>query len=195
MVSNEQVLDREEWNDPAALRELVQRMRPHCLRTLVERFTQMTPEKRDILDDADSLLFEWSVAPDRRTLLPRGAGLGSVAFRVVSQVVQKRLRAEGRHAAIVQELAREGETVTDGAAAIHFDTEAIAGIVLALPATHREVLVAKLRFERGEGPDLAEALGVDAVTARRRLCRARLVLATALKQNRLIEPQEVAHGG
>jgi DNA-directed RNA polymerase specialized sigma24 family protein len=83
---------------------------------------------------------------------------------------------------------------TSGAIA-PIDTAAIAGIVLALPATHREAIVAKLRFERGEGPELAEALGVDAVTARRRLCRARLVLATALKQNRLIEPQEVAHGG
>jgi DNA-directed RNA polymerase specialized sigma24 family protein len=192
--TDDQLIEAVIRRDGRALRELLRRLRPHCRGTLWDRYKTLGSVQADILDEAESLLFEWTLEPRARERFRPGESLGALAFRLVAEVVRQRIRPEQRQAKIAAYLAAESEGDSAPPPEASFGTEAIEEALVALPEAHRRVIVAEVRFQRGEGPPLAEALGVTMGAARVRLHRARTLLFKALVDKGLIDPQEKIHG-
>ncbi len=166
--------------DSRALRAFLLQLRPHCVQKLFDRFGYLEAEQAEILDDAESLLFEWSLSVNARRHLPEGESLGKLAFRLLAEVVRRHRRAEKSHARLVRSLTAS-PVVSQVVPAPTFETEAIVALIASLPQVHREALTAEVCFQRDGQPRPAEAMGVSEGTARVRLVRARLALVRALK--------------
>jgi DNA-directed RNA polymerase specialized sigma24 family protein len=186
-IETEQLLERVIEGNARALRELLVRIRPHSLQVIWDRFARLGHEAEDILDEAESLLFEWSLGRDARERLLRGESLGKLAFRLVWEVVRRRRRDKQRQVDLAGEVVTHVASHSVDPPASGFGIEAIVAVILTLPETHREVLLAEARCQLGEGPPLAEALGVLPGTARSRLKRARAFLLPALAERGLSE--------
>lgn len=87
------------------LRQLLTLLRPLCLRHLRSRLGRNPHDAGDILDEGESLLFEWSAHSEPRRLLPRGEPLGRLAWRLMREVLQRRARQERRHREIAASVA------------------------------------------------------------------------------------------
>jgi DNA-directed RNA polymerase specialized sigma24 family protein len=181
------LIERVLRGDSHALRSLLIRLQPYFVQKIFDRFAHLAAQHSDILDEAESLLFEWSVAPRARELLPKGETLGTLAFRLVSQVARQRSRQQIHDARLAVALRAEAGKASVEPPAAGFGSGAIVALILALPDTHREVLLAEAGSQLGEGPSLAEALGVKPGAARMRLQRARAVLLRALRESGLSE--------
>jgi DNA-directed RNA polymerase specialized sigma24 family protein len=179
--------------DSEALRELLQRLRPRCKGTLWDRFHALGHLQADILDEAESLLFEWALAPDAGAQVRSGESLGALAFRLVHEVVRRRAREERRQAQLVSLFSAELDEPAVPPPEAAYGTAAIEEVIDSLSEEQREVISAEVRFQRREGPPVFEALGITVITARTRLCRARAALYRALVDKGLIEPQEKTH--
>jgi DNA-directed RNA polymerase specialized sigma24 family protein len=193
-VSNDQLLRGTMRGDGRALRELLRRLRPHTQATLWDRFGNLGGAQAEILDDAESLLFEWSIDPRASELLRARESLGALAFRLVLEVVRRKARAQRRQDRIAAELSQSLDTPSVEPPQPTFGTGAIEETLMALPAVHREVLIAETNFQCGEGPPPAQVLHTSDGAARVRLCRARTVFYRALVDKGLIDPQEKVHG-
>jgi DNA-directed RNA polymerase specialized sigma24 family protein len=181
--------------DSRALRELLLRLRPHCLQVLWDRFARLGDAETEILDDAESLLFEWSLGADARERLVRGESLKKLAFRLVWQVARDKERGEQRHQRLGNALAGAGDAAGVDPPAPGFGMGVVFTVVLALAETHREVLIAEARCQFGKGPPLEEALGLKPSAARMRLQRARAALVRALRDRGMGEllDEETVH--
>ncbi len=177
--------------DSRALRDLLVRLRTHCTQILWDRFARLGDTEAEILDDTESLLFEWSVGPRARERLPKGETLGALAFRLVSQVTRQKQRQDQRQERLVTDVPSDGDAHADPPAA-GFGTDGIVAVIEALPEFYRNVLVGEVRFQQGLGPPLDELLSVSRGAARVRLTRARAVLLRALRErglSELIDPE------
>jgi DNA-directed RNA polymerase specialized sigma24 family protein len=183
----DRLLERVLRDDVHALRELLVLLRPHCMQVLWDRFAQLGDAEADILDEAESLLFEWSQGPKARDRLERGDTLGKLAFRLVWQVSRDRLRQAQRQERLIEEVLAEGGVASCDPPAPGLGTAALLAVIAALPETCRDVLEAEVAFQHGNGPPLAEALSVSPGAARVRLTRARAVLNRALREKKLSE--------
>jgi hypothetical protein len=186
-TDSDQLLEGLLRGDSSSLRELLVRLRPHCLQVLWERFARLGAAEAEILDEAESLLFEWSLGPGARERLLRDEPLSKLAFRLVWEVARQKLREGEHHERLTGEVRASGAEISVDPPAPGFGTEAIVAVLLALPATHGEVLAAEARHQQGLGPPIAEALTVEPVAARVRLTRARAALARALYERGLGE--------
>jgi DNA-directed RNA polymerase specialized sigma24 family protein len=192
-ATDEQLIAGTIRGDAEALRELLQKLRPRCKGTLWDRFRTLGRLQADILDEAESLLFEWALAPDARERFRPNESLGALAFRLVHEVVQRRVREERRQARLASAFSAELEESVVPPPEAAYCTEAIEEVIDSLSEEQREVITAEVRFQRREGPPVFEALGITVITARTRLCRARAALYRALVDKGLVEPQENPH--
>ncbi len=186
-IRTEKLIEGVLRGDSRALREFLLRLRPQCMRVLWERFARLGDAEAELLDEAESLLFEWSVGPDARERLLRGEPLSKLAFRLVWQVARDRLRADQRQERLIAGASAEAEGSSEPPPVASYGLAALQAVILALPATHRDTLVAEARFQQGKGPPPAEALAIEPVAARVRLHRARAVLLRALSERGLGE--------
>jgi DNA-directed RNA polymerase specialized sigma24 family protein len=180
--------------DPRALRELLLRLRPLCARKLLDRFGRLRDEQADLLDEAESLLFEWSCSPRARALLPAGEDLGTLAFRLISRVVDLRRRDRERQGRLAAEVTANADVLDTAVDPEVFGTTRLVAAMESLPDTHRKVLIAELCFQLGDGPPLAEALGANPASARVRLHNARAAMLTALEREGTFDSPENDHG-
>jgi DNA-directed RNA polymerase specialized sigma24 family protein len=185
--NNDQLIEAVRRGDSNSLRELLHRLQPHFVQKIFDRFAHLAEQHSEILDEAESLLFEWSLGPRSRELLPGGESLGTLAFRLVSQVARQRSRQEKRDLRLIGGIQAEGDGGSVEPLAPGFGVEPIVALILALPETHRDVLLAEASCQLGEGPPLAEVLSLRPGAARMRLQRARVVLLDALKRRGLDE--------
>jgi DNA-directed RNA polymerase specialized sigma24 family protein len=191
--SNNELMEGVIRGDAWALRELLPRLRPHSLQALWDHYGYLGGVQAEILDDAESLLFEWSLGPKARTRLPVGESLGALAYRLVAQVARRRTRQRQRQARLESELVASLDFPSHPSPAASFGTGAIEKVIEGLSEAHRSVIVAQVRFQLGEGPPLAEALNTTVGVARVRLCRARAALVPLLIDKGLMDAQEKSH--
>src|SRR5450432_156083 len=144
--------------DRGALRELLAHLRPHCAHKLFAHFGYLRDEQADLLDEAESLLFEWAVSPQAWELLPADESLSKLAFRLLSRVVQERRRQQRRNARLVDEMTAAADVLGTTTESEAFGTEEVVAALESLPEKHREVLLAELQFQIGDGPALDAAL-------------------------------------
>jgi DNA-directed RNA polymerase specialized sigma24 family protein len=176
--------------DLPSWRSFLAELRPHCIQKLYDRFGYLADAQGEILDDAESLLFDWSIDEQARRRLPRGEALGTLAFRLVSEVVRQRSRREKRHAWLVRALSSTAEVSHEPSS--RFETDAIVAEIAALPAMHREVLEAEVAFQCEGGQRPAQVLGLREGAARMRLNRARAALLLARRNE--VKKSEVVDG-
>jgi hypothetical protein len=178
------VIDR----NSVCLRQLLRLLRPLCLREIRSKLGRTPPEAADILDEAESLLYEWSVEADPRQHLPRGEALGKLAYRLIHEVLRRRWRQENRHRAIAEGVATGADFPREVAAsAAGFGIERIARLILALPKAECEALTIELDHQLGGGPSVAAALSLSPRGAEGRLYRARVKLLHDLHEHGLID--------
>jgi len=193
-TTDDELLEGVLRDDARALRALLARLRPQCLRVLWDRFARLGDSEAEILDEAESLLFEWSRGPGARERLLRGEPLGKLAFRLVWQVARDKLRGRQRHERLSDEVVAAGDSPAVDPPAAGFGVEPILALILALPDTHREVLLAEARCQLGGGPPIAAALAVRPSAARMRLQRARVAFLEALHERGLSELMDLEAG-
>ena len=192
--TTEQLIEGTMARDSGALRELLAQLRPWCAKKLFDRFAHLGDQAAEILDDAESLLFDWSCSPRARELLPPGEPLSTLAFRLVSRVVQQRSRREQRQRNVVQELTALAEAPAAPEAPDRSRVEGIMDVLEALPEPHRTVMLAEVRHQLGEGPPLAELFETTFGAARLRRHKARAVMWRALLEAGLVDAEEIDHG-
>jgi hypothetical protein len=188
--ATDELLDGVSERNAVCLRRLLALLRPLCLRQLRSRFGREPDDAADLLDEAESLLFEWSVLEDDepRRRLPRGEPLGRLAWRLVSEVLQRRSRQERRHRALAEEVAATADFARQAEPnEVGFGVERIARLILALPQAECEALTLEVRHQLGGGPSVATALSLGPRAAEGRLYRGRVKLLRALHEQKLID--------
>ena len=186
--TTDELLDGVIERNSVCLRQLLVLLRPLCLRQLRSRLGREPPDAADILDETESLLFEWAVDNEPRRRLPRGEPLGRLAWRLMNEVLQRRSRHEKRHRALAQEVAATADFARQAEPnEVGFGVERIARLILALPKAECEALTVEVVHQLGGGPSVATALSLGPRAAEGRLYRARVKLLHALHEQKLID--------
>ena len=191
--TDEELIEALIQEDAEALRELLPRLRPCCLRVLRDRYGHLDSAQAEILADAESLLFDWSLGPRARERLPRGESLGALAYRLVAQVARRMSRQRRQQLRLERELAADLDPPSVPPPAPTFGTGAVEAAIAELPENHRQVIVGQARYQLGVGPPLAEVLSTTVESARVRLHKARGVLVGLLGDKGLVDPREKNH--
>jgi hypothetical protein len=190
--TTDELLDGVIERNGVCLRQLLALLRPLCLRQVRARLGQREPpEAADILNETESLLFEWSVDVEPHRRLPRGEPLGKLAWRLVNEVLQRRARQAKRQRALVEAVVTTADFPREAKPdEIGFGVERIARLILALPRADSEALTLELQHQLAGGPTVATALSLVPRAAEGRLYRARVKLLRALHESGLIDEQD-----